>query len=83
MKTLKDLEEMKQKRCVPFANQYEYFFSMLENYYIGKIDGKERIRVELANWNQEAKVFICKTLIEIISKSGMMEFDESEIWALM
>ncbi len=83
MKTLKDLEEMKQKRCVPFENQYVFFFEMLESYYISKIDGLERIKAELNDWNQEAKEFICTTLIKNLTRSGIVEFDESEIWTLV
>ena len=47
-KTLKFLNDMKNNKMSPFGNQYEFFFATLENYYIAKMNGKERIKIELS-----------------------------------
>ena len=54
MKTLNDLEKMKNENNMFFENQYEHFFSALVDCYIGKIYGLERIKAELDNWDKEA-----------------------------
>lgn len=82
MKTLKDLEEMKNKSCKPFGNQYDYFFATLEDYYISKLDGLDRINAELQNWDNESRQIIVNKLIEIISKSGIIGFDKNELLSL-
>lgn len=83
MKTVKDLEDMKSKNMIPFGNQYEYFFVTLEDYYIAKLDGKNRIKAELSNWDTEAQRVIADRLIEIISESGIVCFDKNEILSLI
>ena len=47
-RTLKYLNDMKNNKMPPFNSQYEFFFATLEDYYIAKLDGKERIKTELA-----------------------------------
>ena len=83
MKTLKDLEEMKTKPNNIFETQYKFFFANLENYYLDKFDGTERIKAELSNWDKEAQGFIMGELIEMVSKSGIMGFDKSELLSLL
>lgn len=83
MKTLKDLEEMKNKEVFPFGNQYDYFFATLEDYYIAKMDGLNRIKIELQNWDKESQQVIVNQLIDIISENGIMEFDKNEILSLI
>lgn len=83
MKTLKNLEEMKNKSCEPFGNQYDYFFARLEDYYISKLDGLDRINAELQNWDDESKLIIVNKLIEIISKSGIIGFNKNELLSLI
>ena len=82
-KTLKDLEDMKSKNMIPFGNQYEFLFATLEDYYIGKIDGVDRIKAELSNWDLEAQKVIVNKLIDIISESGIIGFDKNEILSLI
>jgi len=79
MKTLKELETMKSTSCVPFDNQYKEFFLCLEDYYISKSNGLERIKSELNEWDDEAKKIIAHNLIEIILSSGIYDFDPKEI----
>lgn len=83
MRTLKDLEEMKGKAMIPFGNQYDYFFAKLEDYYIAKMDGLNRIGVELQNWDREAQQVIANRLIEILSENGIVGFNRNEILALV
>lgn len=83
MKTLKDLEEMKEKACVPFGTQYEFLFARLENDYISKMDGLARIEYELAQWDKDAQQVIAEKLAEMISTSGIMGFDKNEILSLV
>lgn len=82
-KTLKELEEMKSKSMVPFGNQYEFLFATLEDYYIGKMDGINRIKAELSNWDIEAQKVIANKLIDIISESGIIGFNKDEILSLI
>ncbi len=83
MKTLKDLEEMKNKSCIPFGNQYEYLFATLEDYYIAKMDGLSRIKAELEQWDNDAKKVIVEKLVVIIAESGIVGFDKNEILSLI
>ena len=81
-KTLKDLNDMKNNKMSPFGNQYEFFFATLEDYYIAKMDGKERIKTELSKWDSEAqKEIVCK-LSDIIETNNMIGFDRNEILSL-
>lgn len=82
-KTIKDLEEMKNKSMIPFGNQYEFLFATLEDYYIGKMDGINRIKTELSNWDVEAQKVIANKLVEIISEGGIIGFDKNEILSLI
>lgn len=82
-KTLKDLEDMKNKSMIPFGNQYDFLFATLEDYYIGKMDGINRIKAELSNWDLEAQKVIANKLIDIISESGIIGFDKNEILSLI
>ena len=82
MKSIKDLEEMKNQKCIPFGSQYNFFFMTLEDYYVGKLDGLARIKAELSNWNMEAQIVIVNELISIISASGIAGFDEEDLWKL-
>lgn len=83
MKTLQDLTEMRSKSNIPFGTQYECFFARLEDYYIGKSDGKDRIRAELRDWDKEAQDFIVNELVARISETGIMEFDSNDILSLI
>jgi len=83
MKTLKDLNEMKLKKEDRFGNQYNYFLQTLENYYITRTDGTERIKAELKNWDKDAQVFILNELSNMIIESGIIGFDRNEILSLI
>lgn len=81
-KTLKDLNDMKNNKMSQFGNQYEFFFETLEDYYIAKMDGKERIKAELSHWDSEAqKEIVCK-LADIIESDGLIGFDRNDILSL-
>lgn len=75
MKTIMDLEQMKNKSCPPFESQYEYFFCALEDYYIGKTDGINRIKAELMEWDKDAASKIVEELINRMIKNGSVMFD--------
>lgn len=82
-KTLNDLNNMKNNKMLPFGNQYEHFFAMLEDFYITKMDGKERIKAELSHWNIEAqKEIVCK-LVDVIESNGLIiGFNKEDILSL-
>lgn len=82
-KTLKDLEDMKNKSTTPFGSQYEFLLATLEDYYIGKMDGINRIKTEFSNWDVDAQKVIVNNLIGNISDSGIIGFDENEILSLI
>ncbi len=62
MKTIKDIEEMKNHKTKMFENAYNMLLMTLEDYHISKVDGAERIKQELNNWDDEAKQIILADL---------------------
>lgn len=82
-KTLKFLNDMKNNKMSPFGNQYEFFFVTLENYYIAKMNGKERIKIELSKWDSEAQKEIVNILANIIESDGLIGFDRNDILSLI
>ena len=82
-KTLKFLNHMKNNKMSPFGNQYEFFFATLENYYIAKMNGKERIKIELSKWDSEAQKEIVNILANIIESDGLIGFDRNDILSLI
>ncbi len=82
MKSIVDLEKMKSQKCIPFESAYEYLISTLEDYYIAKLNGKERIKHELSNWDREAQNAIIETLIVRIS-SSLQDFNPNDLRELL
>lgn len=82
-KTLKFLNDMKNHKMPPFSNQYEFFFATLEDYYIAKMNGKERIKTELSKWDSEAQKEIVNILANIIESDGLIGFDRNDILSLV
>lgn len=82
-KTLKDLNDMKEVSVPQFGSQYDYFFAILEDYYIAKLCGDEQIKGELSHWNEEAQIEIVNILADNIEARGLMDFDRSDILALL
>lgn len=74
---------MKNKKMPPFGNQYEFFFATLEDYYIAKMNGKERIKTELSKWDSEAQKEIVNILADIIESDGLIGFDRNDILSLV
>jgi hypothetical protein len=83
MKTLHDLEEMKNEKFEPFGNKYDYFFKALENLYISKLDGISRIKYELRSWDNESQKVITNKLVDMLIEGGIMNFDPNEIYSLV
>lgn len=82
-RTLKYLNDMKNSKMPPFASQYEFSFVTLEDYYIAKMDGKERIKTELSKWDAEAQKEIVNILADIIESDGSIGFDRNDILSLV
>lgn len=74
---------MKNNKMSPFGNQYEFFFATLEDYYIAKMNGKERIKIELSKWDSEAQKEIVNILANIIESDGLIGFDRNDILSLI
>ena len=83
MKTITDLEKMKTQEYRPFSNAYDGLMATLEDYYIAKSNGVERIKAALNDWDRESQIQIVNHLIIRISQSGMMDFDAGELLALV
>lgn len=83
MKTLKDLEDMKTQKSSLWGTQYDLFFARLEDYYISKLDGIDRIQAELSNWDKDAQEIIINELIRIISNSGIIGFNKNKLLSLL
>lgn len=82
MKTMEDLEKMKLQSSIPFGNAYERLLMSLEDFYISKLDGVERIKNELKGWDKEAQLYIVDILIKRIDKE-MMDFDPNDLHELI
>lgn len=82
MKTIEDLNKMKLHSCPPFDSAYEFFIETLCDYYIGKINGKERIKNELNGWDKEAQFYIANIIINRIGQSTE-DFDPNDLLELV
>ena len=82
MKNIIDLENMKSQKCKPYESAYEYLISSLEDCYITKSNGKERIKHELSNWDSQAQSVIIETLITRIS-SSLQDFHPNDLRKLL
>lgn len=82
MKTIEDLNKMKLKSCPPFGSTYDYLIETLSDYYIAKVNGKERIKSELNGWDKEAQLYIITILVKRIAQS-IKDFDSSDLLELV
>lgn len=82
LKTIDDLENMKSQNDPIFSTAYESFISTLEDYYIAKLDGRERIAREFTLWNKDAQIAIANILIKRISQD-IVDFDPTDILSLI
>lgn len=73
MRTLKDIIDMKKTSCMPFETEFEYMVETLYDWYIAKLDGEERIKRFLEDWDDESKEYWLFVLDERI-KLGEEEF---------
>lgn len=53
-------------------NSFDHFINTLEDYYISKSDGIERIKSVLNDWDSKARKTIIIELMKRIEKTGMM-----------
>lgn len=53
-------------------NKYDHFINILEDYYISKPDGMERIKHELNNWDLKARKVIVINLMKRLEKTGII-----------
>ena len=72
MKTLADLNELKNKPARPFPNAYVHLIRDIQNDLISKSDGMERAKSKLSDWNKEAKEEIKVAVLEEFE--GMYDF---------
>lgn len=82
MKTIEDLNKMKLMDGSPFRSAYELLIERFNDYYIGKSNGKERIKNELNVWDKEAQRYIVSILIKRIAQS-MEDFDPNDLLDLL
>ena len=57
-----DIVELKKQQNPIFGNNYKYLIERLADYYISKIDGKNRIIAELMRWDDESRQIILNDL---------------------
>ena len=53
-------------------NSFDHFINTLEDYYISKSDGIERIKSALNDWDFKARKTIIIELMKRIEKTGIM-----------
>lgn len=63
-KTIFDFVAMKEQKCIPFDNKQNWYISYLEDVYISKSDGKERLFGALGEWNKDAQIYIMNMVID-------------------
>jgi hypothetical protein len=83
MKTLQDLEKMKEVSNKHFTNQYEYYFECLKDRYrANKQGGLDTIKSELSKWDKESQLFMINKIVNDLTISGWY-FDENELLHLL
>ena len=55
MRTITDIEKMKKTNFEPFGTEYEYMVETLFDWYIAKLDGEDRIKNFLSDWDEPAQ----------------------------
>lgn len=83
MKTIKDLEAMKNEKMIPFGNRYDYYIAYLVDLYIAKLDGLSRVKSELSKWDKESRCIIANGVIASILSNDPIDFDSDEILATL
>nr|WP_024835467.1 hypothetical protein [Clostridium sp. 12(A)] len=71
MKTLCDLEEMKNKGHDSYENYYDYFIAYLSHCYVSKLSGFAIVKSELSKWDNESQFVILTKLIEELREMDM------------
>ena len=64
-------------------SEKNFLFSRLEDYYISKSDGLERISKELTQWEIDAQERLIKDLITFIKSSYPNNLSEEELFNLI
>jgi len=67
MITVKELIEMKKKKMIPFGNQYRWLIMRIEDDLISKLDGADRVKQMLKDYDEQAQLFIISQ-ISLIGK---------------
>ena len=62
MNTINEIKNLKCKPNKLFENEYRFLIECLTDYYISKMDGKDRIKEELKKWDWESQKFILNDL---------------------
>lgn len=75
MKTLSDLEQMKNQKAIPFENAYEFLIERLVDFYIAKSNGIDRIKSELSEWDSDAKEEIIREVRIRCYEAGVRDFN--------
>lgn len=63
-KTISDFDAMKERNCMSFDNEQNWYISYLEDVYISKFNGKERLFSMLGEWSKDAQTHIMNLLID-------------------
>lgn len=58
MITINDVIGMKNEKNIPFGTQFRWLIQTIENDLVSKLDGKERVRQLLAEYDYSARLFI-------------------------
>ena len=72
MKTLIDLQELKNKPMSSFSNAYVYLVKDIQNDLISKSNGMERVKSKLSCWDAEAREEIKDAVLKELE--GMYDF---------
>ncbi len=66
MKTLKELNEMKNKKTDMFGTHFNFIIQNAVNNLVSKSNGVNRVLSELSDWNLEAKEEIIKNIENVL-----------------
>jgi transcriptional antiterminator len=74
---------MKNEEYGYFENKYNYFFKALENLYLTKSNGLDRVKFELQCWDKETQKIIVDKLINMLIERELVDFKPEEILQLI
>lgn len=78
MRTLADLYDLKQAENIMFDNAYQFLIAQLKNDFL-KLNGLERVKCNLSDWQEEAQIEILSQMIKDLRQQGICDEDIKDL----